>query len=76
MSIANAGTKAKKKRGKIANKGACRELGIEKKLPTWGTRSKVDLKNPEAKTPNEDLSSKTNPRVEFEKNFRRAAFGL
>jgi hypothetical protein len=39
-------------------------------------RSKVDLKNLEAKIPNEDLSSKTNPRVEFDKNFRRVAFGL
>jgi hypothetical protein len=39
-------------------------------------QSKVDLKNPKAKIPNEDLSSKTNPQVEFEKNFRRVAFGL
>jgi hypothetical protein len=65
-----------KKRGKSANKGACKELGTEKKVPTWGTQSKVDVKNPEAEIPNEDLSSRTNPRVEFEKNFRRAAFGL
>jgi hypothetical protein len=76
MSIANAGTKVEKKRGKIGNKGACKELGTEKKLPTWGTGSKVNPKNPEAKIPNEDLSSKTNPRVEFEKNFRRVSFGL
>jgi hypothetical protein len=68
-------TKTKKKRGNSANKGACKESGTEKKVPTWGTRSKVNLKNPEAKIPNEDLSSRTNPRVEFEKNFRRVAFG-
>jgi hypothetical protein len=65
-----------KKRGKIANKGACKELGTEKKLPTWETRSKVDPKNPKAEISNEDLSSKTNPWVEFEKNFRRAIFRL
>jgi hypothetical protein len=29
-----------------------------------------------AKIPNEDLSSRTNLRVEFEKKFRRVAFGL
>jgi len=66
----------RKKRGISANKGACKEPRTKKKVPTWGTRSKVDLKNPEAETPNEDLSSRTNPRVEFEKNFRRVAFGL
>jgi hypothetical protein len=33
-------------------------------------------KIPEAKIPNEDLSSRFNPRVEFEKNLRRVAFGL
>jgi hypothetical protein len=70
------GTKTKKNQGNNANKGACKEPGTEKKVPTWGTRSKVDLKNPEAKIPNVDLSSKTNPWVEFEKNFKRAAFGL
>jgi hypothetical protein len=71
------GTKMKKKRGNSANKGACKVPRTEKKVPTWGTRSKVDLKNPEAEIPNEDLSSRTNPRVEFEKNFsRRATFGL
>jgi hypothetical protein len=52
------------------------DLGIDNKLPTYGTQSKVDPKNPEVEIPNEDLSSKTNPRVEFEKNFRRVAFGL
>jgi len=45
--------------------------------PHLGNLSKVDLKNPESKIPNEDLSSTTNPRVEFEKNSsRRVAFGL
>jgi hypothetical protein len=65
-----------KKQGNIGNKGAYRELGTRNKVPTWGTRSKVDPKNPKAKILNEDLSSRTNPRVKFEKNFRRAAFGL
>jgi len=68
--------KDEKKRGNSANKGACKEPRTKKKVPTWGTRSKIDLKNPEAEIPNEDLSSRTNPRVEFEKNFRRAAFGV
>jgi hypothetical protein len=69
-------TKTEKKRGNIGNKGACRERGTGNRVPTWGTRSKVDSKNLEAKIPNDDLSSKTNPRVKFEKNFRRATFGL
>jgi len=30
----------------------------------------------ETEIPNEDLSSRTNLRVEFEKKFRRVAFGL
>jgi hypothetical protein len=76
MSCANTWSKTEKKRGNITNKGACRELKIGNKVPTWGTRSKVDPKNPEAKIPNEDLSSRTNPWVEFEKNFRRVAFDL
>jgi len=30
----------------------------------------------EARIPNEDLSSRINPQVEFEKKFKRVAFGL
>jgi len=74
--IRHRGTKTEKKRGNSANKGAWKELGTEKEVPTWGTRSKVDPRNAEAKIPNEDLSSRTDLRVEFEKNFRRAVFGL
>jgi hypothetical protein len=33
-------------------------------------------KIPGAEIPNEDLSSRTNLRVEFEKKFRRVAFGF
>jgi len=72
MSDAKRWTKTEKKRGNIGNKGACRERGTGNRVPIWGTRSKVDLKNPKAKILNDDLSSKTNPRVKFEKNFRRA----
>jgi hypothetical protein len=76
MSDANTWTKTEKKQGNITNKGACRELRTGNKVSTRGTGSKVDPKNLEAKIPNEDLSSRSNPRVEFEKNFRRVAFGL
>jgi hypothetical protein len=41
-----------------------------------GPEAKLIRKIPEAEIPNKDLSSKTNLRVEFEKNFRRVAFGL
>jgi hypothetical protein len=41
-----------------------------------GTEAKLIGKIPGAEIPNEDLSSRTNLRVEFEKKFRRVAFGL
>jgi hypothetical protein len=44
--IGHRGTKTEKKWGNITNKGACRELLTDKKLPTYKTRSKVDPKNP------------------------------
>jgi hypothetical protein len=44
--------------------------------PFTGPEAKLIGKIPKAEIPNEDLSSKTNPWVEFEKNFRRVAFNL
>jgi len=41
-----------------------------------GPEAKLIRKIPKAGIPNKDFSSRTNPRVEFEKNFKRVAFGL
>jgi hypothetical protein len=70
------GTKTKKKREILQTRGLARSSGLTRSSPLTRTEAKLIQKIPEAGIPNEDLFSRTNPRVEFEKNFRRVAFGF
>jgi len=69
------GTKTQKKGEILQTRGLARSSGLTRSSPLTRTEAKLIQKIPEARIPNEDLFSRTNPRVEFE-NFRRVAFSF